>query len=397
VESNRDQQFVEQLAKKYRLNIKVGTINTRQNHISETYLREQRLKFYSREARRFPGVRIATGHNLDDNIETFIMRLVRGSRVKGLLAIQPSRGMFIRPLLEKSRQQILQFARDNNIDYREDMSNQDTTILRNRIRHQIIPYLTESLETDIRQNIPKVMNDLKRFYEFYEEKLEQAIRVTTKKTKIGISLHRKRYLTYNETVRRGLIEYCISGVYPLNYSVSDRNLTIWDDFIAQAQTGKRLSFLDSGVAVAERNYILFGDIPDNKKTIFKLRLGDRLKVSERYQIRFSKVSSGKILFTDNRDVEYIDGAKSGNNLVVRFWQKGDSFRPLGMRNSRKLSDFFTDLKLSNVVKKNVPLVCRGDEIIWIAGQRLGDQYKIGDKTKTIYRLELIDLDKNDKS
>jgi tRNA(Ile)-lysidine synthase len=394
-ENDQDQQFVEQLAKKYRLDIKIGIIKSKQIRISETYLREERLKFYSREIRRNPGAKIATGHNMDDNIETFIMRLARGSRIKGLLAIQPSRGAFIRPLLEITRKEILQFAGNNNLEYREDVSNQDTTILRNRIRHLVIPYLTKSLETDIRQNIPRVITDLRRFYEFYEEKLEQAIRHTTKKTKIGISLHRKRYLIYNETIRRGLIEYCISSVYPLNYTVSDRNLKIWDEFIAHTQAGKKLSFLDSGVATAERSHILFGDLPENMTSVFRLKLGERLKVSDRYLIRFSIVTSDKILFTNDRSVEYIDGEKSGSNLVVRFWKKGDSFRPLGMRNSRKLSDFFTDLKLSNVVKKNIPLVCHGDQIIWIAGQRLDDQFKISDKTKIIYRLELIDLNKND--
>jgi tRNA(Ile)-lysidine synthetase-like protein len=235
------------------------------------------------------------------------------------------------------------------------------------------------------------MEDLRRFYEFYEEKLSDAIRLTTKKTKIGISLHRKRYLTYNETVRRGLIEYCISGVYPLNYSVSDRNLTAWDEFIAQAQTGKKLSFLDSGLAIAERSHILFGDLPDNTQTVLTLRLGDRLKVSEKFAIRFRKVRMDRVMFTENRNVEYVDGEKSGMNLVVRFWQKGDSFRPLGMRNRRKLSDFFTDLKLTNAVKKNIPLVCHGEEIVWIAGHRLSDKYKISEKTKTIYRLELEEL------
>jgi tRNA(Ile)-lysidine synthase len=393
--SDLDQKFVEELAQKYDVPVKIGVIGRKPKRISETYLREERLKFYSREVRRFKSAVIATGHNLDDNIETFIMRLARGSRIKGLLSIQPARGAFIRPLLEVPRTAIQQFAGENKIEYREDASNRDTNILRNRIRHEIIPYLSGSLDSDIRQNIPRVMSDLKQFYELYEEKLSRAIGNVTKKTKTGITLNRKRYQTYNEAVRRGLIEYCISGVYPLNYTVSDRKLQMWDEFIRGAQPGKRLSFLDTGIAVAERHYISFGDTPEPENKLLPLRLGDRLKVSERYQIRFSKVTAEKILFTKNRHVEYIDGDKSGKNLMVRFWQKGDSFYPLGMRNSRKLSDFFTDLKLSNKVKKNIPIVCQNDKIVWIAGHRLDEQYKVSKGTKKIYRLELTDLYKND--
>ena len=91
---------------------------------------------------------------------------------------------------------------------------------------------------------------------------------------------------------------------------------------------------------------------------------------------------------NDRNTEFIDGAKCGTRLVVRFWRKGDRFTPLGMRNHRKLSDFFIDLKLSTTLKREIPIVCNQDQIIWIAGYRLDDKYKVTEKTKLFYKLEL---------
>lgn len=317
------------------------------------------------------------------------MRMAKGSRVKGLLGIKPCRGYFIRPLLQIDRNSIISDAKKNNLTYREDSTNRDVAIIRNNIRHRIIPYLEAEFSTDLTVQIPKIIDDLYKYYDIYEEKLSEVIQNITKKTKTGISLHRKRYLLYNETLRRGLLEYCISSVYPVNYKISDRNLALWDDFISDAQVGKKMLFLENGMAVVERQFIMFGKSQVEKSETIIIRLGESVEVLDSYQISFEKIEKEKIKFTNDKAVEYIDGDKSGELLQVRFWKKGDSFQPLGMSNKRKLSDFFTDLKINTFLKKSIPLICKGDRIIWIAGYRLDDQFKISPETKTVFKLELV--------
>ncbi len=388
-ESLGDEQFVEDLAKRYQLKIILGRLRGKPLKVSETYLREQRLKFFEKTVVKNPDIRIATGHNLNDNIETFLMRMAKGSRVKGLLGIKPCRGYFIRPLLQIDRNSIISYAKKNNLTYREDSTNRDVAIIRNNIRHRIIPYLEAEFSTDLTVQIPKIIDDLYKYYDIYEEKLSEVIQNITKKTKTGISLHRKRYLLYNETLRRGLLEYCISSVYPVNYKISDRNLALWDDFISDAQVGKKMLFLENGMAVVERQFIMFGKSQVEKSETIIIRLGESVEVLDSYQISFEKIEKEKIKFTNDKAVEYIDGDKSGELLQVRFWKKGDSFQPLGMSNKRKLSDFFTDLKINTFLKKSIPLICKGDRIIWIAGYRLDDQFKISPETKTVFKLELV--------
>jgi len=386
-----DEKFVEELSKKYGLPFKSGRIKDKIKNASETFLREQRLKYFNRIVEGQKNTLLATGHNLNDNIETFLMRLARGSRLKGLTAIQPRRGNFIRPLLEVSRQEIIDYARRHHIRFNEDQTNFNTQIIRNRIRHEILPFLQKKFEPDLLENLKRVVQDLGAHFAIYEQKLDEAIDQTVKHTKAGISLHRKRYLQFSRVIRRGLIEYCISTVYPLNYSISDRNLQVWDTYIADALPGKKMTFLENGQAFAERAHIVFGEVPEYRDEKYRLMAGKPLVLHERFRISLSRVDKTEVEFSSDRNIEYIDGDKSGDDLTVRFWQKGDAFKPLGMPNFRKLSDFFIDLKVSKLLKKEIPIVCRGDRIIWVAGYRLDDNFKVSSLTSNVLCLKLEKL------
>jgi tRNA(Ile)-lysidine synthase len=287
-----------------------------------------------------------------------------------------------------SREEIERFANTERIDYRIDKSNQDITIERNSIRHRIIPFLKQNLHDQLEENVDKVIKDLFLYQQIYEDKLKEAVVSSIKRSKTGISLNRKRYQYFNRAIRRGLIEYCISNNYQLNYKVSDKNFRIWDKFINDAQTGKRQSYLENGTAIAERNLIIFGRIPEIRTEIYTLSVGQTITVDDKYNISLNKITGDHVSFENDRNTEFIDGEKSGSELVVRYWQKGDRFRPLGMKNHRKLSDFFIDLKLSTTLKREIPIVCKEDEIIWITGYRLDDYYKVTDETRIFYKLEL---------
>ena len=207
--SYQDEQFVRELADKYKLKLHVRRLSGKPVKNSETYLREHRLKFFQEILSKNPYSVIATGHNLDDNIETFVMRWAKGSRLRGLLAIHSKQGQFIRPLLNVSRQEIQTYAQKYNIMFRQDVTNYDTNIIRNKIRHEIIPYLKRELNMDISKNITKMIKDFQEYNRIYEQKLMEVILSATKKTKDGILLNRKRYQLSSTAIRRGLIEYCI--------------------------------------------------------------------------------------------------------------------------------------------------------------------------------------------
>lgn len=121
---------------------------------------------------------------------------------------------------------------------------------------------------------------------------------------------------------------------------------------------------------------------------YPLSLGKSLSINEKFTILFYEVKAEEVSFSNNRNIELIDGEQSGKRLNVRFWQTGDRFKPLGMKHQRKLSDFFIDLKLNIARKKEIPIVCNRKQIIWIAGFRLSEDFKVTPKTKLFYKLEL---------
>jgi tRNA(Ile)-lysidine synthase len=388
--SDKDQRFVENLAQTYNIKIHLGNLDYFSKKVTETYLREKRYQFFKKFLKKGKLVLIATGHHRDDTIETFVMRLAKGSRLKGLLSILPRRGSYIKPLLRQDKQSIIKYAREHDLEFRQDDSNFDNRIIRNKIRNEIIPYLQRELNREIKENIEKIIDDLSDHYRLYEEALQQAIKYAVKKSKSHLLLNRKRYNENNPLLRRGLLEYCISCAYPLNYSLSKRNFTNWDSFIHEASSGKRYIYMEKGTALAERTDILFGEMPMERNEHYQLSPENDVHLENRLRICMCRVPAEEVQYSENPYIEYVDGDKSGAELIVRFWQKGDVFRPLGMAHRRKLSDFFIDLKLNIRAKKETPLVCKDDKIIWIAGYRLDDQFKITPTTGIFYKLELKD-------
>lgn len=386
--SRGDQHFVKNLARKYGLQIITGAADRVPRRKNETSLRELRIKFFHQALQKNPGAVLATGHTGTDQVETFIMRLAQGSHLRGLLGIKPLSGRAIHPLLGETRSTIKQYARQRELMFREDRTNKDTTILRNRIRHKIIPGLKKNLGNNVERLITRTIADLTEHYHIYEQIRNDVIKRCTRNAKGVILLNRQKYLQYRSPLRRALLEYCISKVYPLNYNVSDQSLKQWDEFVRAAQSGKKQSFKQHEIALAQRKYIHFGEVSGIPVRRFKLPLGGKAVLDKKRSLYFTRVSSAEVEFTPDRKKEYVDGTRCGSELQVRFWRRGDSFRPLGMQQEKKLSDFFIDLKLDRSLKQRIPLVCRSNEIIWVAGYRLDDRYKITERTKRYYRLEL---------
>jgi tRNA(Ile)-lysidine synthase len=389
-----DENLVEELANQYSVPMKLKRLENRTDRQSEVFLREQRYKFFNSIINNSEDAFIATAHNSDDNVETLLMRLFRGSHLKGLTGIQIKRGRFIRPLLSQSRKSIEQYAQKNNIRFREDYTNSDNEITRNYIRNELLPSINNKFKLDINTNILKSIKDLNQHYSLFTNVLKNAIRESVKISKQSAVLNKNKYILFNSIVQKGLVEYCISYVQPLNYGISIKNYLLWDDFIKNSKPGKKKNILDAGYAISERKEILFGGFPTEKKESYSLKLNSEILIDNKYKIAFSKVKSNKIDFNVDKNIEFIDGEKSGNDLVVRFWHKGDSFHPLGMKQKRKLSDFFIDLKLSTSLKKEIPIICKNQDILWIAGYRLDDQFKISDTTKNIYKIAMAEVNGN---
>jgi tRNA(Ile)-lysidine synthase len=191
MENLKDEEFVKNLAKDLNLKIAIGRNAKAALKMNEGILRAKRYEYFNTLLDKNENSLIATAHNSDDNIETFLMRLLRGSRLKGLVGIKPKRGNFIRPLLSVNRNQIESYAKENKIKFREDISNKDNSITRNLIRNKLIPSIETDFGDSLKKNILKVIEDLTQHYDLYSEQVQQAVKKTVKTSRYGVSLNKR--------------------------------------------------------------------------------------------------------------------------------------------------------------------------------------------------------------
>lgn len=350
--------------------------------------------------------KLALAHQADDQIETFFINLLRGSGIKGLKAMQPRNGMYIRPLLWASRDEIKQFAIENDIQWREDSTNSDTIYLRNKIRHELMPAF-DSVKPEAREKILESVNHLASENQLYRELLKE--KISQIETVDGV-LHSipKRHFDCSSTEwraeRRNLLQsdsfrHEGDSSIPLSYTRNDGDgrqlLFEWirDFGFSFSQCESILASLDSesGKEFYSANYQLV--IEKETIEIFPIDpVQTRHNLSQRVTIQPVRARHAlSLLITDNPNIAQLDYDKLKLPLKTRHWQQGDRFRPLGMRGTKLVSDFFNDNGFTTFQKKNTLILTDNEgEIVWIVGYRINDRFKITEKTKTIYEIKFGD-------
>ena len=379
-ESDGDEQFVRDYAERVGVKLFVKQFNTlefveNQKVSVEMAARELRYAWFN-ELLNSGFNKLALAHHADDQIETFFINLLRGSGIKGLKAMQPCNSMCIRPLLWASREEIKKFAIENGIQWREDSTNSDTIYLRNKIRHDLMPVF-DSIKPDAREKILESVNHLSAENQLYRELLKE--KISQIETINGI-LHSIEKSSLKQSViptegrnfiqsKQLLFEYIRN--FGFSFSQCESIFAALD-----ADPGKDFYSNDYQLVVEKDSIEIF------PKAFNAVNVLKALKVSQ-----FEKTPNFK-LQTSNLNIAQLDYDTLKLPLKTRFWQQGDRFRPLGMRGTKLVSDFFNDLNFTAFQKKTTPvLVDSNDNIVWIVGYRIDDRYKITDKTKTIYEIK----------
>lgn len=368
-ESDGDEQFVRDYAERVGVKLFVKQFDTlkfveNQKVSVEMAARELRYAWFD-DLVQSDFDKLALAHHADDQIETFFINLLRGSGIKGLKAIQPCNGMYIRPLLWASREEIKKFAIENGIQWREDSTNSDTIYLRNKIRHELMPVF-DSIKHDAREKILESVNHLATENQLYRELLKE--KISQIETVNGVL----RSVSKCHFDKQLLFEYIRH--FGFSYSQCETIFVALD-----SEPGKEFYSNDYQLVV-EKDTI----------EIFPIDL-ERTRHALSQQVAIQPVRTRHALFQliiDNPKIAQLDYDTLKLPLKTRFWQQGDRFRPLGMRGTKLVSDFFNDLNFTAFQKKTTPvLVDSDDNIVWIVGYRIDDRFKITDKTKTIYEIK----------
>lgn len=367
-ESDRDEQFVRKIAVKHMLFFHVKHFDTLQyaedNKISiEMAARDLRYQWFENLRQSTGAQAIAVGHHADDNIETVLMNMVRGSGLRGLTGMNPKNGFVIRPLLETSRESIDAYILENSLEYVEDSTNNETIYRRNIFRHEIIPKLIE-LNPSFRKNFYETISILKDAHNFTSAYLDiiKSELIEKNDDEIHININILTHLKSPEYVL-----YEIISEYGFNSDQSKQVFETLDD-----QSGKYF-LSQTHQLLKDRKKIIIRNI--SGKSEINLQISPDTLIEEPIFLSCELTGNQKISITGLKNEACLNADKLKFPLTLRSIKPGDIFHPLGMRGKKKLSDFLTDIKLNNFEKEEVLVLCSENNIVWVVGYRIDDRYK----------------------
>jgi len=383
-----------------KLPIKIESIDAqkfaRERKLSlETAARQVRYDFFERVAEQEGASKIAVGHTADDNVETFLMRLVRGSGIKGLCGIPVRRGKIIRPLIKIWRREIESYVGSLKLVPRRDYTNYESKYMRNRVRMKLIPQLklyNLNIKEIILQTILLLTQDRLFLEDKAEEALAQALR-SMDENELSLDLNKVRSL--EDAVQGHLFRIAIERI---KGNLLDLSYTHIQDILEKLEGKERWEVhLPAGIYVTgnSERLLISREKPQKHKSNsyhYSLSIPGEVELKEigrKLRLSWMEDFSPAKINNDDLQTAYVDHAALGKNLVARNKQEGDRFNPLGMKGSKKLQDLFVDEKIPAERRDSIPIIESGGRIIWVAGVRLDERAKVTKNTEKVVKLELL--------
>ncbi len=349
----------EAFAKDYKLSTQVAARELRYNWFYEL-LENEKFDY------------LLTAHHADDNIETFLINLTRGTGIEGLTGIPEQNEQVVRPLLIFSRAEIEAYAKENNIEWREDSSNASDKYLRNKIRHDLVPLFKE-LNPNFLASFQKTQSYLQEAQIMIEDAsimIYQQV-AAEKESAIHFDLKKLKQLpNYNSYLYQWLREYHFSA---------------WEDIyeLVNAQSGKQV-FSENYRLLKDRDFLILEEIKPTIDETYRIEK-NQSEVKIPLKLAICKVNG---ISTLKNTIIFVDEDKLQFPLIIRKWNEGDYFYPSGMNGKKKLSKYFKDEKFSLIDKENTWLLCSDDQIVWVIGKRSDQRFIANTNTQHTLKIAL---------
>ena len=373
-ESDLDEEFIKnlnQISSNQIFTISFNTEKYAKEHKLSTQIaaRELRYNWFQKLITEHKFDYVLTAHHADDNLETFLIHLTRGSGLDGFTGIPKVNGNIVRPLLAFSREEILNYAKDHDIEWREDASNASNKYIRNKIRHQVLPILKE-INPSILDSFATTIENLQESKQIIEDSIENiASEVLEKEANfIKIDIEKIKELSNSKAYLYQLLK--------------TYHFTEWNDVynLLYAQSGKQV-FSKTHRLLKDRNVLILSKIDLSNSIEMAFQIEEEItEITNPIHLTFEEVIEKS---KENKQTIYVDKDLLKYPLLLRKWEKGDYIYPLGMQGKKKLSKYFKDEKFSLIDKENTWLLCNGNnEIIWIINHRQ-DRRFVGKKNLKI--------------
>lgn len=366
--------------------------------------REARYREFERAAKEIGAAKIAVGHNRNDQAETVMMHILRGTGAAGLSGMEYRRGAVIRPLLQVSRSEIEQYCEAAELSPRTDSSNLESGFTRNRIRLELFPFLEKKFGTDIVDSLCRLSAHAAEDREYLERSALEAFhacRTEIDGGKAGMKLEQLRELhpaILNRVLKQAVMEAAgnVKGMGSVHY----RALS---ELVARGRTGSRTE-LPGGLkaAVAYGVLRIYKNSPEQPENILKrqkpalFEVGLTVPGTTAVQPLEAVVAVSVEPVTNvdkygnmdyNSVVQYFDYDSLKRGINIRNRRNGDIFKPLKSTGTKKLKEYLIDMKVPRELRGDIPLICTGNEVVWIIGHKISDKFKVTENTKSALKIE----------
>lgn len=390
-EADADAEFVEDICRKWEIPYKIASVDVpayaKQHGLSpEEAGREIRYKLFRDVKEIINANKIAVAQNLNDNVETILMRIFRGTGLEGLKGIDISIDEIIRPLLETDRASIEEYCRQNNLEPRVDKTNLQPVYSRNKIRLELIPYLKESFNPNLNEGIVRLSQIIKEENDYLEQQanklMNSIVEIEEQRLLIKINNLIELHQAMQKRLLRKAVEQLAETLNGYEYKHFQGIIELLDK-----GTGAALELPKNIRAyISYENLILTKKIENkHKKYYYKLKYDYDNKIDELGVVVSIKLINriSMPMMQKHTNTIYIDADKVMQGLVLRNRQQGDMFSPIGMLGSKKLKDYFIDKKTPREKRDEIFLLADGNEIVWIIGGLISEKYKITTQTEKV--------------
>lgn len=368
-ESDRDERFVRALCEKHSVPLHVIHFETeayaRQHHLSiEMAARSLRYEWFEQLRQERGAVVIAVAHHRDDSVETFLLNLIRGTGIDGLKGISHKNGRVVRPILQESREQILEYLTMMEQDYVTDSTNLQDEYMRNKIRLNILPLMKE-LNPSVMETIQETSFRLSEVANIYHHNRKEVL-----KQHVSVSSDALKTIRINDVLNdMAPISLLHELLFPLGFN--SNQIKDIHRCLLVPQSGKRFQSKECEV-IRDREILLIHK-KDAEESVLELKVEEVERTST-------------FVIPKDKHIACLDADKVRKPLNLRKWQIGDKFVPFGMTGKKKVSDYLTDRKYSLLQKEMQWVLSSGEEIVWLVNERTDNRFRITEKTTRILKI-----------
>lgn len=398
-ESYRDEEFVKKLCQQ--LDIELKSIRVDINRVSqqkgisiEEAGREERYKNFEIVADSIGADRIAVAHNKNDQAETVLMNIIRGTGLDGLKGIDYARGRIVRPLLDIERSEIEAYIREKKLDTVTDSSNLEKIYARNRIRLDVIPSIDKLFECNLVKSIDRMSRLIKDDIDFIDGKVKKSyynavLRKENEEVELLLGKIKRMHIAVKRRVIRKAIEEVKGNVKGIE-SIHIENIL---EIIDNGRVGSRIDLPGIKIGRTYESIRFYKKERQFESFDYEVSLNipgiTEIGKDEHY-IEASIITDFKV--SDYKGVkaraliQFFDYDKLIEGINIRKRKKGDLFKPINSNGTKKLKEYFIDNKVPREIRDNIPLIAKGQEIIWIIGYKISDKFKVTENTKRVLKL-----------